>query len=133
LLTDLGSRNGTFVDGEVVRECMINEGPRVRTGQTTILRLTYYDAAEEAAQRRLLDLALRDGLTGAFNRRYFMQQLNAEIRFADRHRQMLALLMLDIDHFKRIIITTDLVIRSVITSCAEWSTCYRKRSAPRTC
>ena len=102
LLADLGSQNGTYVDGERVQERVLKEGMKIRIGQTTVLKFARYDAVEEAAQRQLLDSALRDGLTHAFNRRYFVERLGAEVRFAERHSQPLALLMLDIDHFKEL-------------------------------
>lgn len=102
LITDLGSANGTYVDGEKVTESVLKEGAKVRIGQTTILKFANYDKIEEQAQRQLLEAALRDGMTHAFNRRYFMQRLNAEIKFAERHSQPLSLLMVDLDHFKEI-------------------------------
>jgi len=43
-----------------------------------------------------------DGLTGTYNRRAFMDRAEQEMSKALRHRLPLALLMLDIDHFKRI-------------------------------
>jgi hemerythrin-like metal-binding protein len=46
--------------------------------------------------------SLVDPLTGAWNRRYLEHVLPAELGRAERHRQPLAALMLDIDHFKRI-------------------------------
>ncbi|SEN05652.1 diguanylate cyclase (GGDEF) domain-containing protein [Pseudomonas sp. ok272] len=46
--------------------------------------------------------ALRDPLTGAGNRIAMDQTLHREIDMARRHMQPLSLLMLDIDHFKRI-------------------------------
>jgi two-component system cell cycle response regulator len=102
LLADLGSQNGTFVDGERVQELVLKEGQKIRVGQTTVLKFARYDEVEERAQRQLLENALRDGLTRAFNRRYFVQRLAAEVRFAERHHQPLALLMIDIDHFKKL-------------------------------
>ena len=102
LLADLGSQNGTYVDGERVQERVLKEGMKIRVGQTTVLKFARYDALEERAQRQLLESALRDGLTRAFNRRYFLERLAAEIRFAERHAQPLALLILDIDHFKQL-------------------------------
>jgi diguanylate cyclase (GGDEF)-like protein len=45
--------------------------------------------------------ALEDGLTGLANRRFFDQYLTDEMGRARRERQKLALLMLDVDHFKR--------------------------------
>jgi diguanylate cyclase (GGDEF)-like protein len=102
VLVDLDSSNGTYVDGEKVGagERPLTEGAKIRVGQTTVLRYSRFDRAEERAQRQLLDEALRDGLTRAFNRRYFVQRLQAEIRYADRHQQPLSLLLLDVDDFK---------------------------------
>jgi diguanylate cyclase (GGDEF)-like protein len=102
LLSDLGSQNGTYVDGERVQEHVLKEGMKIRVGQTTVLKFARYDELEEKAQRQLLESALRDGLTRAFNKRYFLQRLAAEVRFAERHHQPLALLMIDIDHFKQL-------------------------------
>jgi len=51
----------------------------------------------EAQLQRLSQL---DGLTGLYNRRYFDQQLPSELRRLRRSGAPLALLMLDIDHFK---------------------------------
>jgi diguanylate cyclase len=46
-------------------------------------------------------LAITDGLTGVYNRRYFQRQLEAEFRRAPRFGYSVALMLLDIDHFKR--------------------------------
>jgi len=45
-------------------------------------------------------MAVTDGLTGLYNRRYFQQALERELSRADRGGGSLALLLLDIDHFK---------------------------------
>lgn len=47
-----------------------------------------------------VDLAVRDGLTGLFNRRYFNELINLEINRLKRAPSALSLLMLDIDNFK---------------------------------
>lgn len=46
--------------------------------------------------------ALRDPLTGLFNRRYLEEQLGRELRRAERQGTSLGLLMLDLDHFKSV-------------------------------
>src|SRR5262249_24425589 len=46
---------------------------------------------------RMYESALRDGLTKAFNKKYFLDRLEREFRFARRHQQPLALVMLDVD------------------------------------
>jgi diguanylate cyclase (GGDEF)-like protein len=48
------------------------------------------------------DMALKDTLTGLYNRRYFQQILDYEINRAKRYRQPISLLFLDVDHFKNI-------------------------------
>lgn len=46
-------------------------------------------------------MAMRDALTGLFNRRMFAQQLQMTMRQAQREQRPLALLLIDVDHFKR--------------------------------
>ena len=54
------------------------------------------------ANRKLNELSVTDGLTGLFNHRYFMRALETEYRRAIRYKRSLALLLLDIDHFKNV-------------------------------
>jgi diguanylate cyclase (GGDEF)-like protein/PAS domain S-box-containing protein len=60
--------------------------------------------AMEAEQKRLLAEAVeradRDPLTGLLNHRAFYERLHAEIVQTDRHGGRLALVLLDVDHFK---------------------------------
>ncbi len=53
-----------------------------------------------AANKELERLANIDGLTGVFNRRFFMDVLEVEWRRAERQGIWLSLLMADVDHFK---------------------------------
>jgi len=48
----------------------------------------------------LAERAIRDGLTGAFNRGYFIEQFPREVRRAIRDQDVLSILMVDVDHFK---------------------------------
>ena len=48
----------------------------------------------------LRELALRDGLTGLYNRRYMEDALDREIHRAERSGKPVAVVMMDIDHFK---------------------------------
>lgn len=45
--------------------------------------------------------AMRDGLTGLFNRRFMEESLLRETRRASRNRSPVSMIMIDIDHFKR--------------------------------
>lgn len=56
----------------------------------------------KAFERRLLELATTDALTGALNRRAFLEAAHTALAVARRYHRPLALLMLDADHFKRI-------------------------------
>ena len=51
---------------------------------------------------RVRQLAYRDGLTGIFNRRYFESRLIDEVTRAARYGGGVSVLMIDLDHFKRI-------------------------------
>ncbi|HHQ48765.1 MAG TPA: diguanylate cyclase, partial [Acidobacteria bacterium] len=54
----------------------------------------------EKANARLRELSYEDGLTGIANRRLFDERLREEWARAFRHGYPIALLMLDVDHFK---------------------------------
>lgn len=56
----------------------------------------------EHDEQLLLELARHDGLTGLYNHRTFYALLEDEIARAVRYQHPLSLLMLDIDHFKRV-------------------------------
>lgn len=56
---------------------------------------------EKKAQIELERLAGHDGLTGLINRRGFDERLDAELSRAIRDQQSMALIMIDVDHFKR--------------------------------
>ncbi|MCG3115016.1 MAG: GGDEF domain-containing protein [Candidatus Manganitrophus sp. SA1] len=51
--------------------------------------------------RPLRNQAIRDPLTGLFNRRYLEETLEQEISRAERNRQPIGVVMIDIDHFKK--------------------------------
>jgi len=56
----------------------------------------------KAMEHELRRLATIDPLTGAFNRRHFLATAAAELERAQRHHRPVSVLMLDIDHFKKI-------------------------------
>jgi two-component system, cell cycle response regulator len=102
LLVDLGSTNGTFVDGVRVKEKLLIEGDKIRVGQSTVLKFQRFDDAELKMQRRLVDEALRDGMTRVFNRRYFMERVESELGYASRHGVPVSVVLFDLDHFKEV-------------------------------
>lgn len=77
-----------------------------------------------AVERALLTLSTSDSLTGAFNRRHFMGLMMIEEKRASRYGTQLSLLMMDIDHFKKVNDTYghqtgDLVIKGVAAACRK--------------
>jgi diguanylate cyclase (GGDEF)-like protein len=54
----------------------------------------------EALQTELTDQAIRDSLTGLFNRRYLDEILPRELARAAREKSVVSVVMIDIDHFK---------------------------------
>jgi diguanylate cyclase (GGDEF)-like protein len=102
VIEDLNSSNGTQVNGDTVSQRILRDGDKIRLGSTTILKFTYHDHLDVSFQQQMLDAALRDGLTKAFNKRYFLGRLETELAYAKRHRAPLSLVMFDVDHFKRV-------------------------------
>lgn len=102
-VTDLGSTNGTYIndDPEPVRERQLRRGDQVKIGDTIFKYLSGTDI-EAQYHETIHKVMMVDGLTGASNRRHLMEQLTREIPRARRHGRPLGLLMLDIDHFKKI-------------------------------
>jgi diguanylate cyclase (GGDEF)-like protein len=102
-IEDLGSTNGTFVDGlRVEGTRTLEDGARIGVGANTVLHFRLVDAVELEAARQTYALTVRDPLTGVFNRRHLHERLAAEAAYAIRHGTPLSLILLDIDHFKRI-------------------------------
>ncbi|RJQ48685.1 MAG: diguanylate cyclase [Nitrospiraceae bacterium] len=62
------------------------------------------DLAKELknANEKLRELAVKDGLTNLYNRRFFQNLMEKELESAGRYSHNLSLIMIDIDHFKKI-------------------------------
>jgi two-component system, cell cycle response regulator len=119
---DLGSSNGTYVNGEVVSQHWLREGDVVQFGGHACFRFMQMDERGARALRRLYESSVFDGLTGAFNRRYLDERLKAEVAFAHRHGTECSLVLLDVDHFKRINdtcghVSGDTVLREIALAC----------------
>ncbi|MFZ5478206.1 MAG: diguanylate cyclase [Myxococcota bacterium] len=102
IVEDLQSTNGTYVNGERVgRPLVLREHDKVRVGATTYAYLLRDDQELEADQR-LLELATVDVLTGLLNRGALDRDMVREFERARRYGRPLSLLLLDLDHFKRV-------------------------------
>jgi PAS domain S-box/diguanylate cyclase (GGDEF) domain len=90
----------TRPDGRSLR---IMGAPVLIEGEAEGLVLLQEDITEHKNYQATLErLATTDHLTGLLNRRAFLDATEREIRRAHRYGQPLALIMLDVDHFKRI-------------------------------
>jgi diguanylate cyclase (GGDEF)-like protein len=67
-----------------------------------LLGITFLIWRVTASEQQLVRIATTDALTGIFNRRHFMSLAAREQQRAERYQTTFSLLILDIDHFKRI-------------------------------
>jgi diguanylate cyclase (GGDEF)-like protein/PAS domain S-box-containing protein len=89
-------KNGQRIPVEFIVRTMLRNGERMRM---TIVR----DIRDRhAAQARIHHLAHHDSLTGLPNRVSFMERLEHQILLAEDGESRLALLFIDLDHFKRV-------------------------------
>lgn len=102
VLHDLDSTNGTYVNGHKIGQSKLTDGDRIQVGSVTILKFSYQDSLEEQFQQQLYESATRDPLTQAYNKRFFNDQIDKDFRHAARHELNLSLVIMDVDHFKRI-------------------------------
>jgi len=84
--------------------------PLIENGEVVAVCVTIADVTElavawkerEVALEALRDSSERDALTGLYNRRHVDRRLQAEYNSWTRHQDAFAVLLFDIDHFKRI-------------------------------
>ena len=81
------------------------ESERRRLEQLVRLRTESLERQIEETERvkeSYRELSITDPLTGLSNRRFFVEQLERELARARRHGETLGLLLIDVDHFKRV-------------------------------
>ncbi|MBN2710804.1 MAG: GGDEF domain-containing protein [Planctomycetes bacterium] len=80
------------------------------------------DSAKHIARaihsERIYEQAIKDQLTGLFNKRYMLSQLEGYFNVASRHDTHLSVILIDIDHFKKVNdtwghLTGDIILREV--------------------
>ena len=99
---DLGSTNGTYLNGTRVDTAVLKDGDKIQIGSNTVVKFSLQDQLDEQYQRSIYESATRDGLTRIFNKKYFLDTLRKEFAYCLRHRVPLSVLMFDVDHFKKI-------------------------------
>jgi diguanylate cyclase (GGDEF)-like protein len=96
-IVDLGSTNGTFVNGSRVQAHELRDGDRVQIGKV-LLKYIAGGNIEATYHEEFQRLMRFDALTGVLNKRQFGENL----RTATGSSLPLSLMVFDIDHFKKI-------------------------------
>jgi two-component system, cell cycle response regulator len=122
IVEDMGSRNGTFVAGKRVTRAKLDHDSWLQFGPRVSFRFSLTDVREERLLRKLYESSTRDALTGSYNRLHFEERLRAEVAYAIRHRTQASLIIIDLDHFKKVNDTYghpagDLVLKRASEAC----------------
>jgi two-component system, cell cycle response regulator len=125
-IRDIASKNGTWVNGERLephRDVVLTNGAVLHAGDATLKFIAHGDA-EASYHEAVYKMLTEDALTQVKNRRFLMDVLEREVAREHRGENGLALLMVDIDEFKRINdeaghVFGDYVLREVASSIAR--------------
>ena len=101
MVEDLQSTNGSYVNDVPVTRSVMRDSDFLKIG-SAIFKFLAGSGIEAAYHEEIYRMTIIDGLTGAHNKRYFLEFLEREIARCARYRRPLSLLMFDIDHFKQI-------------------------------
>ena len=101
-IEDLGSTNGTYVNGEKITRQTLRDGDKVLIRPHHVLKFCYQaNPAPETADSHAAD-ATRDALTGLYARHYLLMQMDEGFFRARAQNENLALLMFEVDQFKKV-------------------------------
>lgn len=101
IVKDLDSTNGTYINGESIGQWILQTGDKVSIG-ATVFRVNFNDEIEEEYHSRLFNFAATDALTGLYNRRYALNQLEKQRKIVKRNKRVFSIALIDVDDFKRI-------------------------------
>ncbi len=99
MVMDLKSTNGTYVNGTTVAVRHLKNGDIIQVGRS-IFKFLVGDDIESAYHEEIYRLKTVDGLTGAFNKRTFDEEIQRELHRFYRYNRPLSLIMFDLDRFK---------------------------------
>ena len=98
---DLGSTNGTLVNGQTIREAFLNDGDKILIGDH-LFRFELLDEIDQEFQQQIHRLIGHDELTGLLTSKSFFTELRREAERAEEETQPFCVLMMDLDHFKQV-------------------------------
>lgn len=102
VLEDLGSTNGTFVNGKRIQIHPLKDGDKIQISSSTIFKYALQDKIEKIFHDELYKMAIVDAVTNIYNKRYFLERFNEEFSYYKRSGKPLSLLMIDLDFFKKV-------------------------------
>lgn len=103
-LSDLGSTNGTLINGSVLphqETHPLKDGDKIKIGRQ-LFKFALLDELEVEYQERIHELIVHDDLTGLLTRKSFALELERELVRSQRHRHEFCVLMMDLDFFKKV-------------------------------
>jgi diguanylate cyclase (GGDEF)-like protein len=101
-LEDLGSSNGTFLNNTKVEGTIpLEKGDMVKLGSIALKYLPKGDT-ERLTYDKLHEEANTDGLTRCYNKMYFNNKLDLEVKKSKVTGDPLSLVIFDLDHFKHL-------------------------------
>ncbi len=101
LLSDLGSTNGTLVNGERVTAHILSEGDKIFLG-ASVVKFGYADGLDMDFHNKLEELVGTDALTGLLLKRKFDAELELALARALAAGEPIAVLVMDMDGLKQI-------------------------------
>jgi len=100
-ITDLGSTNGTLVNGELINDASLNDGDKIIIGDH-LFRFDMLDEIDREFQQQIHRLIAHDELTGLLTSKSFFSELRREAARAEAESRPFCVLMMDLDHFKEV-------------------------------
>lgn len=102
VIEDLGSTNGTYVNGKRISRAKLEDNDKIQISSQTVLRFSYVDPIDTDVHRRIYEMALYDAVTQAHTKRFFLDRLESEFSHAKRRNLPLSLILFDLDYFKKV-------------------------------
>jgi diguanylate cyclase (GGDEF)-like protein len=100
-ITDLGSTNGTLINGHLLTEAVLKEGDKIAIGDH-LFRFDMLDEIDHEFQQQIHRLLAHDELTGLLTSKSFFSELRRESARAEAESRPFCVLMMDLDHFKTV-------------------------------
>src|SRR5439155_19644023 len=100
-LTDLGSTNGTLLNGRPITQAFLADGDKFEVGDQ-LIRFEMLDEIDREFQQQIHRLLVHDELTGLLTSKSFVSELRREAGRAEAEKMPFCVFMRDIDHFKEV-------------------------------